>query len=431
MSIRNRLTNRARLTLVAASISGLLFLIIFALSVKGLHDTEITAASRTLGAALAQLEVDITAGEGRPDLEEVVGANPEISLAVYDAQGALVANKGGMLPPFNAAEGLLSVGKDSAYIQSKVVRGQRLVAALNWKSNEAAVSKFIGLASILFILFVAFVAAATWMAATATFRPLQQLAREAEALSGRDLSARMQIADSGEYRDYVLCLNRFLDRLESSVVREEMFLADAAHELRTPLTVFRGELETTLARERTTEEYRESLTSLLTETRRLSSLVELLLRSATPIVETVEPIDLAAAAERAHARWVDRFTENGIALTLETAPCQAAVSPAEFDVIVDNFLSNSLRASGRGTNCRIVVESEAGQVSVSVYDQGEGIDPAELERVLERAERPLKSQGFGIGLMLCKRIAERRSGHISARRNIPAGSVFTATLPQA
>src|SRR5262249_21697894 len=159
-----------------------------------------------------------------------------------------------------------------------------------------------------------------WVAARATFLPLERLAKEAEALSAERLSGRLSVKHSGEYRDFVLRLNRFLDRLESSVKREERFLSDAAHELRTPLTVLRGEIETALLRSRTEAEYRATLEVLGEETTRLSSLVELLLRSASPAASAPGPLDLASAAERAHARWADRFAAKGARLELRVAP---------------------------------------------------------------------------------------------------------------
>lgn len=69
--------------------------------------------------------------------------------------------------------------------------------------------------------------------------------------------------------------NEMLDRLEEAFARLSRFSSDIAHELRTPINNLRGEVEVTLGRARTPEEYREALGSSLEECLRLSRMIEL------------------------------------------------------------------------------------------------------------------------------------------------------------
>ncbi|MFI5384605.1 MAG: sensor histidine kinase [Fimbriimonadales bacterium] len=422
-------SHRARLTLASAGSAGLLLLILFAVSAIGLRNAEVESAQSQLAPAVSLVMGDVRAGHRSLDLAEVVGADPQVSLAAFDSRGNLRAKDGSLALPFSKAIGLWNGPAGPVMLRSESLGDTTVVAGLNWSPHEALVHRFVLLCAILWLPVVSLVALATWLTARATFLPLQRLSVEAETLSAESLSARLHVADSGEYRDFVLRLNRFLDRLEGSVKREERFLSDAAHELRTPLTVLRGQIETALSRRRTDEEYRSTLVILGEEAGRLTSLVELLLRSAAPPDQDSAHMNLAEATERAHARWVDRFAEKGARLLLQGQPSEAEISESEFDVIIDNLLSNGLRACDPGSTCEIHCRGGVGVALLRVADDGTGMAPSEMEGVFERFARvdPGRSReggGFGIGLALCKRIVETRGGRIWVESNKPRGCIF-------
>lgn len=425
-------SHRARLTLVSAGSAGLLFIILFALSTMWLRSAELVSAHNELDPAIAQMVDDLKTGPA--ELAEVVGPDPAISFSVYDPHGTLIQQDGVSPPTLETEPGLTFIRNTPVLVRAASFRGKTIVGALDWSPHQALIQRFVLICVILWPLLVGVVATATWIAAQTTFLPLERLAREAEALSVENLSGRMSAEDSGEYRDFVLRLNRFLDRLEASVRREEQFLSEAAHELRTPLTVLRGQIETVLKRQRTTEDYRGTLSILAEETGRLASLVELLLHSAAPPHKD-PPVDLAGAAERAHARWVDRYSDKGVGLDLNVEPSFAGLSESEFDVIVDNLLANSLRASDMGSMCAIGSEAKNGVVVLQVRDQGRGIPAEDSSRVFERfvrvnADESHGEGGFGIGLALCKRIVEAHGGRIWLEPNEPRGCVFNVELPR-
>jgi signal transduction histidine kinase len=195
----------------------------------------------------------------------------------------------------------------------------------------------------------------------------------------------------------------------------------------------RGRLETALLKTRSPEEYRATLQELGVETERLAGLVEVLLQSATLVQGNVPGIDLQEQAERAHARWVDRFTDQGAELVLESDPAVAPLLAREFDVLVDNLLSNALKASPSGTVCLFRLSSSNGWVRIEVVDQGPGIPPERSEEIFERFARLDEGRsriegGFGIGLAVCRRIAEGRGGRVYLRPTA-TGAHFIIELP--
>ena len=282
---------------------------------------------------------------------------------------------------------------------------------------------------------VGLIGAVTWIASSRTFKPLSELSKQAERFSESDLSQRLQVETYDEFGDFALRLNNFLDRLEDSVQRQKRFIEDAAHELRTPLTILRGRMETALLVERNGDEYRETLTQILRETERMSRLVEAMLRSALPVQDVSNAVDVETALEKVEARWLDQFVENGVVLRLDTVPIRTMAMEEEVDCVIDNLVSNALRASPKGSTCRLAVEADGLFALVTVTDEGTGVPEDKREAIFERFTRLEKSRnrslgGFGIGLAVSRRLVEGRGGTIRVVAGPTGGARFEVRWPR-
>ena len=108
--------------------------------------------------------------------------------------------------------------------------------------------------------------------------PVVTMSKQAGEISDRNLDRRLQIGTANEELTRLAkSFNELLARLDRSFETMKRFMADASHELRTPLAVIRGEADVALARDRQPEEYKQSLTIVQDEARRLSRLVDDLL----------------------------------------------------------------------------------------------------------------------------------------------------------
>jgi signal transduction histidine kinase len=430
-----RFGHRTRLTVIATGTSGLILFAALRTAMIGFNRTEIQAAGDVLLPELRQAQEELRENPANPDLQEIVAADPSVSVAVFDRDGKLKFSAGRVGLRALSGFGKVRFGRVKEVYQG--VRGAdgTIVVASPWGNRDAMVDRVAQYGLFLWLGSTLCVAAVSWFATKAAFTPLERLAREAETLSGNNLAGRLSLADRGEYASFVLTLNRFLDRIESAVRREERFVSDAAHELRTPLTILRGRIETTLARSRTPEAYRETLITVLDETERLSRMVELLLQSGAPASEQVSPVDLEQEVERVHARWVDRFHARGVRLELSSKPAHASILPSEFDVVVDNLLANALNASSEGTRCFLRSEPFDSVARIEVRDQGIGIPLESRETIFERLTRldPGRNRnvgGFGIGLAVCRRLVESRGGTIYVAPT-EEGALFVVELPLA
>jgi signal transduction histidine kinase len=109
----------------------------------------------------------------------------------------------------------------------------------------------------------------------------------------------------------------------------------------------------------------------------------------------------------------------------------AAEERAVIQILV-NLMGNAVRYSDPGGAVHILFSKTGGTVSVSVRDEGPGIDPADQERIFERFERADSAgAGTGLGLAISRRLARSMGGDIGVESRPGFGSTFTLILPGA
>lgn len=421
------------------SIAGVLFGVTFAIMVYGVHLQKLTEVENIVEPA-ARLVVNAVEQQPEIDLSNVNFAYPGLSVAVFGPDGISVASVGAASLWPTRKNGVQEVDGNLLYVHSASTRanssiGPRLVvAAVDWKGRQDDVQRLGILLGLTWIALVALIAGATYLAAQATFRPLEEMTHQARLLSETDLSRRLESNDFAEFQVFANELNQFLDKLQSAMQREERFATDAAHELRTPLTALLGHLETTLLRKRSPEEYRKALEMAVAEGERIAHLLEMLLRTARLEVMPSAPIDLASEVGRTAIRWSDRFSEAGVVLDVDARPANAMLRPEELTVILDNLLSNALRFSPAGGLCRVSLDVQNEWAVLEVADEGPGIPEADRERIFDRLVRLDQARnrtegGFGIGLSLVHRVVVSRGGSVEVVPNLPRGSRFVVRLP--
>jgi signal transduction histidine kinase len=228
---------------------------------------------------------------------------------------------------------------------------------------------------------------------------------------------------------------------------QRRFVADASHELRTPLAVLytRAQLiQRRLARQvrPVDERLAADVAQLAADTRALGEVVEDLLLSAElehqPAREGVD-VDTADLVHELVTSFAPYAEERGITLHATVGPGNASVTgvPSSLRRALGALLDNALSHVAAGGTVTVSVERAAGSagdvVNVAVADDGEGLDPNDSDRLLDRFARGEHAgdagRRFGLGLALVREVVEAHRGHLHIVGEPGKGARFTIEIP--
>lgn len=226
--------------------------------------------------------------------------------------------------------------------------------------------------------------------------------------------------------------------------RKTDFVGNVSHELKTPLTSIRMFSELLGGAERPDPEKTRHYAEVISrESARLARLIDRLLdfskldRGEMRLERT--PIDLSSLVEETGGGIREPFEAAGMAVELELPGDGGPTVLGDRDAlaqVVLNLLGNALKYAAGGRSVRVAVEGGPKCAVLSVADHGPGVPRAHRRRIFERFYRVDESissgiDGSGIGLALCRQIAERHGGAIRHEPRKGGGSVFILELPLA
>jgi two-component system sensor histidine kinase BaeS len=282
----------------------------------------------------------------------------------------------------------------------------------------------------------------TWYLSRRLQRSVAELSAAASAVANGRYDIRVSPPRLGEdFQTLARAFNQMAARLESVETTRRQLFGDLAHEIRTPVSVVEAYLEALEDGVKVLDP--ETMTVLRDQARRLVRFsddfaalaqAEEGTTSATP--ERAAPDALVSTAIAAAA---DRYDAKGITLTSSIAPNLPAVwvDPQRLAQVLENLLDNAARHTPRGGRVEVAARADDGQLTMTVTDNGEGIDAEHLPHVFERfyrvdAARDREHGGAGIGLAITKALVEAHHGQIRASSRGPGtGTTFTITLPLA
>ena len=223
----------------------------------------------------------------------------------------------------------------------------------------------------------------------------------------------------------------------SASAAKSAFLAMMSHEIRTPLNGVLG-MTQAMAMEPLSEPQRvrldvvrqsgEALLAILNDVLDLSKI-----EAGKLELELIE-FDLADVMQGAHAAFGALAATKGLSFSLDISGAEGVYrgDPTRIRQILYNLISNALKFTAAG-DIRVLAEAAPDGLTLIVSDTGEGIAPDKLDQLFGKfiqgdASTTRRFGGSGLGLSICRELAELMGGAIEARSAPGEGSTFVVTL---
>ena len=225
-------------------------------------------------------------------------------------------------------------------------------------------------------------------------------------------------------RDNINAIN--VEKIRLNKEKEEMrnnFIADVSHELRTPLAILTGEMEAIVDGVRPLST--ASLESLNCEVRIVNKLVtdlfDLSLFDTSDLSYDMQPLDIMTPITQAIAMMYNKLDDKGIHVQLQAseAPYNVTADSDRMMQLFLNLLENCYRYTFNDGQVIIFVKREGRKIVITIDDSKPSVSPENIEHIFQRFYREEKSRnrasgGNGLGLSICKNIADAHNAKITA-----------------
>ena len=273
-------------------------------------------------------------------------------------------------------------------------------------------------------------------------RPLRQQSQELQQRQAANLAPLNPQAAPSEIQGFIHAINQLLNRTHQAMQQQQRFIADAAHELRTPTTALSLQAER-LSEHNLPPELKEQIGSLKTTIQRSHQLQEQLLTLARSQASPEQPNSEQAQTPSTPIQPIfqriiqdlhplAQAKDQDIGVPSSENP-SLPINEIDLYTLIKTLADNAIRYTPRSSQIDLSTQSQQGSTTIIIEDNGNGIPPAERQRVFDPFYRILGSgeQGTGLGLSIAQTIAQRHGGTISLHnsQNFPTGLRVEITLP--
>lgn len=221
-----------------------------------------------------------------------------------------------------------------------------------------------------------------------------------------------------------------LTRAAKLAVVGEMAAA-MSHEVRTPLGIMRSSADVLLREPQLSEDGREVLGFIISETERLNKLVTALIDSARPRAPNKIPLDMQAHLQHVVAMLQKQAQAKQITLSLQAAqPVIVAADQDQMTQVLVNLLMNAIQILPEGGQIALHLAADDQYAHISVADDGPGVPSLQQSHLFE-AFFTQRAGGVGLGLAVVKQIMEAHDGTIGYSTSHWQGAQFNLSLPLA
>jgi two-component system OmpR family sensor kinase len=384
-----------------------------------------------------------------------------LDVGIFNASGQLISSSfralgpasiprflpGGGTVPQREFEDMLTVLSPKSKVPARaltvtVEENNRAAYFIRVISPLTSVHSFLRHLRIMLLLLFPFVILSSALAglflAKVILTPVDRMIDTIHRISIENLRLRIKVPNThDELESLARTFNGMLDRLEQPFSSQRQFIEDLTHELKTPLSVLKGEIEVTLKKLRSAQDYEAILHSSLDEVNHIIKISENLLLLARFDSDTMfierSPLDLAEFVPELvdEMKILAQQKEIRVQLTGGEAAIVQGDS-AKIRQLFMNLLDNAIKYTPPKGTVTVAISRTPAWAKVVVADTGKGISENVLPRIFDRffrGERDSRQTGFGLGLPIAMAIAKAHLGRIEVQSVPDKGSTFTVWLP--
>lgn len=457
------LSLRNRIAFLYVSAAGAIIFVVFLLLYWVMHrtvynhlDSDLFSEAESVIHSVAVLNNEIVFADER-EWEEKEHRQVEVNpmfLQIIDPQGTVIRkspNLGSETIAFDPA--LTGRAHVNATIAKSAVRqvqiplqnaqgrtlGYLLVAMPREEAEAVLINLRVVLITALPIVLIVVFFSSRWIA-NSSVSPVERITATAERITSRNLNERVEPPPNrDELFRLTTTINQLLDRLQNAVLRERQFTADASHELRTPLAALQGTLEVLLRKRRSPEHYEEKIRYCISETERLTNLVEQLLMlarcEASQIAPAIQPCALRNVLDGALKRLEPLMNSRQTTVLLPDGDGITVLADRNMlEVMTQNLLHNAAKYSPERSTINVTWSDAPGNARLRIRDHGigipENVKPLIFERFFRADDSRISSAGgAGLGLAIVKRLAELQNLQLDVKSEPDGGTTFEILFP--
>ncbi|WP_316820286.1 HAMP domain-containing sensor histidine kinase [Pedobacter gandavensis] len=288
-----------------------------------------------------------------------------------------------------------------------------------------------------YLISVIFIYLSCLFFAKRALKPVSDLVDEVDEITATNLDLRINEGNGkDEIAELAITFNAMLNRLEKSFDAQKEFVSNISHELRTPLTAMLAELQLTLNKERSNDQYRESIHQAISDAQKVVKLSNSLLDMAKANYDRTEitfkelRIDEVLLDARSDLLNAHPGYKTNIIFEKEIEDDDfISIKGNEYllKVAFINLMENGCKFSAE-QECAVAITYHKNKTILRFQDHGIGIHQEELSQIFSpffRGENKHFTEGNGIGLFLAKKIIDLHQGTIAVVSHVGEGTMFT------
>lgn len=296
--------------------------------------------------------------------------------------------------------------------------------------------------SLVFLLTITLVAIGGWFFARQALAPVSRIMNQVDALLPTDMSQRLEPTNQyDELSRLVITFNKLLDRIQHVFRIQKMFLSNVSHELKNPLNVIISQVEVTLNKDRTTEEYKSTLHSILSDVKDLNAIGDKLMQLARiNAADAAIPFgniridEVIWEAKEGLMKNHQDYRINFEVVNLPDDEEELFVNGNEplLKSALTNLMDNGCKFSPDKTVSVKLACAADGTKRIEISDKGPGIPEEELQMVFNafyRSPRTSSVRGSGIGLSLVESILKLHLIDVHLESKTGEGTTFILLFP--